>query len=143
MDPVRIGITAFLISRPRPMLNLFVFWLGGMAAGIATALVVLVFLRDSALSIMREVVSSSSTPIFADIQVAIGVLAVLIAARLRARQRAPVPVTGGGLGPGVRANTPIGSADFPSAATSKEGHWWSRLSPASHWPHRPSNTWRR
>ena len=61
MDPVRIGITAFLISRPRPMLNLFVFWLGGMAAGIATALVVLVFLRDSALSIMREVVSSSST----------------------------------------------------------------------------------
>ena len=95
MDPVRIGITAFLISRPRPMLNLFVFWLGGMAAGIATALVVLVFLRDSALSIMREVVSSSSTAIFADIQVAIGVLAVLIAARLRARQRAPVPVTGG------------------------------------------------
>ena len=77
MDPVRIGITAFLISQPRPMLNLFVFWLGGMAAGIATALVCACFLRDSALSIMREVVSSSSTPIFADIQVAIGVLAVL------------------------------------------------------------------
>ena len=34
MDPVRIGITALLLSRPRPMLNLFVFWLGGMAAGI-------------------------------------------------------------------------------------------------------------
>ena len=110
MDPVRIGITAFLISRPRPMLNLFVFWLGGMAAGIATALVVLVFLRDSALSIMREVVSSSSTPIFADIQVAIGVLAVLIAARLWARQRAPVPVTGGeGSVLVLERNTPIGS----------------------------------
>jgi hypothetical protein len=110
MDPVRIGITAFLISRPRPMLNLFVFWLGGMAAGIATALVVLVFLRDSALSIMREVVSSPSTPIFADIQVAIGVLAVLIAARLRARQRAPVPVTGGaGSVLVLERNTPIGS----------------------------------
>ena len=89
MDPVRIGITAFLISRPRPMLNLFAFWLGGMAAGIAIALVVLVFLRDFALSVMREVVSAASSPIVAHIQVAIGVLAVLIAARLRARQRAP------------------------------------------------------
>ena len=55
LDPVRIGITALLISRPRPMLNLFVFWLGGMAAGIATALVVLLFLRDFAISLMREV----------------------------------------------------------------------------------------
>ena len=46
MDPVRIGIAALLISRPRPMLNLLAFWLGGMAAGIAAPLVVLLFLRD-------------------------------------------------------------------------------------------------
>ncbi len=95
LDPVRIGITALLISRPRPMLNLFVFWLGGMAAGIATALVVLLFLRDFAISLMREVNLASSSPTVAGIQVAIGVFAVLIAARLWARQRAPVPVTGG------------------------------------------------
>ena len=95
LDPVRIGITALLISRPRPMLNLFVFWLGGMAAGIATALVVLLFLRDFAISLMREVNLASTSPTVAGIQVAIGVFAVLIAARLWARQRAPVPVTGG------------------------------------------------
>lgn len=95
LDPVRIGITALLISRPRPMLNLFVFWLGGMAAGIATALVVLLFLRDFAISLMRDVNLASSSPTVAGIQVAIGVFAVLIAARLWARQRAPVPVTGG------------------------------------------------
>ncbi len=95
LDPVRIGIMALLISRPRPMLNLLAFWLGGMAAGIATALLVLFFLRDFTLSLMREVDSASSSPIVAGIQVAIGVLAVLIAARLWARQRAPVPVTGG------------------------------------------------
>ncbi len=53
LDPVRIGITALLISRPRPMLNLFAFWLGGMAAGIATALIVLLFLRDFTISFMR------------------------------------------------------------------------------------------
>jgi hypothetical protein len=46
MDPVRIGITALLLSRPRPVLNLLVFWLGGMAAGITVAVVVLLFLRD-------------------------------------------------------------------------------------------------
>ena len=105
MDPVRIGITALLISRPRPMLNLFAIWLGGMAAGIATALVVLIFLRDLALSLMREVGSTSSSSTVAYIHVAIGVLAVLMAARLWARQHAPVPVAGGDSsvpGPGRR-----------------------------------------
>jgi hypothetical protein len=95
LDPVRIGITALLTSRPRPMLNLFAFWLGGMAAGIATALIVLLFLRDFTISLMREVDSASSSQTVAYILVVIGVLAVLIAARLWARQRAPVPVTGG------------------------------------------------
>jgi Sap, sulfolipid-1-addressing protein len=95
MDPVRIGITALLISRPRPMLNLFAIWLGGMASGIAAALVVLIFLRDLALSLMREVGSASSSSTVAYIHVSIGVLAVLTAARLWARQHAPVPVAGG------------------------------------------------
>jgi hypothetical protein len=74
------------------MLNLLVFWLGGMAAGIATALVVLFLLRDFTLSLMREVDSAISSQTFAYVQVVIGVLA----GRLWARQRAPVPVTGGG-----------------------------------------------
>jgi hypothetical protein len=100
MDPVRIGIVALLISRPSPMLNLFAFWLGGMATGIALALVVLLYLRDFTLSVMRVVVSVVSGPIVAQTQLAVGVLALqiagLIAARLWARRRAPVPVTGGG-----------------------------------------------
>ena len=62
LDPVRIGITVLLISRPRPMLNLFTFWLGGMAAGIATALVVLYFLRDFTISLIREVDSAGQQP---------------------------------------------------------------------------------
>ena len=111
MDPVRIGITALLISRPRPVHNLLAFWLGGMAAGIATALVVLFLLRDFALSVMREVVSAISSPIVADMQVAIGVLAVVIAARSWARQRAPVPVTGGQAEvPVLEPHTPTGSS---------------------------------
>src|ERR1700756_5550245 len=98
LDPVRIGIAALLISRPRPMLNLLAFWLGGMAAGLAAPVVVLVLLRGFTLSVMRVMVSALSSPIVADIQVAIGVVAVpitaLIAARVWARPRAPVPASG-------------------------------------------------
>lgn len=100
MDPVRIGIVALLISRPRPMLNLFAFWLGGMATGIAVALVVLIFLRELTLSVLRALVSVASGPIVAYTQVAIGALALqialLIAARFWTRQRTPVAVTRSG-----------------------------------------------
>ena len=96
MDPVRIGITALLLSRQRPMVNLLVFWLGGMAAGIVTALVVLLFLRDYADSVIQQVISVFSSPTAAYIHVAVGALAMLIAARMWARQRAPVPVPAGG-----------------------------------------------
>ena len=99
IDPVRIGITALLISRPRPMINLFAFWLGGMAAGVGAALAILLFLRGWTISLMRAVVSSTSSPMAAYIQVAIGVLAVsfgaVLLARLWAHQRSPVPVTAG------------------------------------------------
>jgi Sap, sulfolipid-1-addressing protein len=99
VDPVRVGITALLISRPKPVANLLAFWLGGMAAGIGAALAILLFLRGWTLSLMRVVVSSTNSPIAAYIQVAVGVLAVSVGAVLLARywahQRLPVPVTAG------------------------------------------------
>jgi Sap, sulfolipid-1-addressing protein len=100
IDPIRIGIVALLISRPRPMANLLAFWLGGMSAGIAAALVLLLFLRDLMLSVVRVVVSAISSPVVAHIQVAVGALAALISALMAARsfayQGAPVPAAGGG-----------------------------------------------
>ena len=99
IDPVRIGITALLISRPRPMLNLVAFWVGGMAAGIVAAVGALLFLRDLTLSVETALVSATSSPSVAYLQFAIGVLAVSLAAlmlaRFGARQRTAVPVTGG------------------------------------------------
>ncbi|MGO8852709.1 GAP family protein [Mycobacterium sp.] len=98
IDPVRIGITALLISRPRPMLNLLAFWAGGMAAGIVAALGVLLFLRDLAFSVERAVVSATSSPSVAYLQFAVGVLAVSLAAlmlvRFGARKRTAASVTG-------------------------------------------------
>jgi hypothetical protein len=111
MDPVRIGIAALLISRPRPMLHLLAFWLGGMAASSAAGLVVLFFLRDFTLSVMRVIVSAVSSPIVAHIQVAIGVavpIAALIAARVWAHPPAPA---GGEASVLVREpNTPTGAS---------------------------------
>ena len=99
IDPVRIGITALLISRPRPMLNLVAFWVGGMAAGIVAAVGALLFLRDLTLSVETALVSATSSRSVAYLQFAIGVLAVSLAAlmlaRFGARQRTAVPVTGG------------------------------------------------
>jgi hypothetical protein len=106
MDPVRVGITALLLSRPRPVANLFVFWLGGMTAGIAVSLIVLLLLRDLALPVLRVAISTISSPTAAHIQVVIGVLAVLIAACFWARRRAPAAVTGAdGSGPLLHPNT--------------------------------------
>jgi hypothetical protein len=101
IDPVRIGITALLISRPQPMRNLLAFWLGGMAAGIAVASVVLLWLREWAVGAMRAVESAASNPIVGQIQVLLGVLAALIAVRVLARKRTPVPTTGRGASIGV------------------------------------------
>jgi Sap, sulfolipid-1-addressing protein len=98
IDPIRIGIVVLLISRPRPMVSLLAFWLGGMSAGSAAALVLVVYLRDLTLSVMRALFSAVSSPVAAHVRVAIGVLAVLIAgliaARFRVRQHAPVRLTG-------------------------------------------------
>ena len=110
LDPVRIGIVALVVSRPQPMRNLFAFWLGGMVAGTGVALAVLLVLRDFTLPLMREVASAMSTPIAAQTQVAIGVLAVSSAVLILERQRVPVPATGGEAAVAVlRSNRSTGS----------------------------------
>ena len=45
-DPIRLGLALVLVTRRRPVLNLFAFWLGGMLAGILVATAVLVLARD-------------------------------------------------------------------------------------------------
>jgi Sap, sulfolipid-1-addressing protein len=98
IDPIRIGIVVLLISRPRPMVSLLAFWLGGMAAGTAAALVLVVYLRDLTLSVMRTLLSAIGSPAAAHVRLAIGVLVLLIAgliaARFRVRQHVPVRRTG-------------------------------------------------
>jgi Sap, sulfolipid-1-addressing protein len=95
-DPLRLGVAVVMISRPRPMLNLLVFWLGGMTTGVFAALSLLVSLRHSALMITRTVSSAAASPAARHIQLAAGVLALLIAVamavNLLARQRGQISV---------------------------------------------------
>jgi Sap, sulfolipid-1-addressing protein len=98
IDPIRIGIVVLLISRPQPMVSLLAFWLGGMAAGTAAALVLVIYLRDLTLSVMRTLLSAIGSPAAGHVRLAIGVLVLLIAgliaARFRVRQHVPVRRTG-------------------------------------------------
>ena len=106
LDPLRLGLVAVLLSRRRPMQNLAAFWLGGMFAGIAFGLVVLIIFRDTALAAIENVVSAMnavrSAVVVLDgggLKITLGVLfltllAVLVTRR-RARQRVPAGVSSG------------------------------------------------
>jgi hypothetical protein len=95
-DPVRIGIAVLLFSRPRPVLHLLALWLGGMAVGVVLGLGVLFGLHDFALGVMRRVELATASSTVGQIQIAMGVLALVVAALIAvgfsARQRARVAV---------------------------------------------------
>jgi Sap, sulfolipid-1-addressing protein len=113
-DPVRLGVTLLLVSRPRPILNLLVYWLGAMFVGVTAAVVVLTMMRDFAPALLQNLSSLAATPALRHAQIAVGVLALLLAplitAGLPARQRLRVPVSVGGDPSAllVQARTPTG-----------------------------------
>jgi hypothetical protein len=95
LDPLRLGLVAVLISRRRAMQNLAAFWLGGMFAGIAFGLVVLIVFREAALTAIENVVSAMndvrSAVVILDgggLKITLGVLLLTLLAGLVARQRA-------------------------------------------------------
>jgi Sap, sulfolipid-1-addressing protein len=96
-DPVRLCLALVLVSRRRPMLNLFVFWLGGMTTGLVAAAGVLILLSGFALTVTQNVTTMAASSTARHIQLATGVLVLLIAAVIavgflsRQRTRVPVP----------------------------------------------------
>ena len=114
-DPLRIGITALIVSRPRPVLQLLAFWLGGLVMGFAVGLGVLFLLRDLALDFINDLESTTATSTVGLVQIAIGVLALLlagmIALRFPARRRVPVSV------PDVEAQASALQPSTPTASS--------------------------
>jgi hypothetical protein len=77
MEPFRIGMTALMLNRPKPALQLLAFLSGGFAMGAAVGLVVIFVFRPGLLW--------SAHFTLPKVQIAIGVLAVLMAALLVSR----------------------------------------------------------
>ncbi|MCW2686156.1 MAG: hypothetical protein JWR37_1046 [Mycobacterium sp.] len=95
LEPFRIGMTVLMLNRPRPMLQLLAFLCGGFAMGTTVGLVVLF--------VFRPRLSGSTHFTLPKVQIAIGMLAVLVAAVLatnvvagRFDRRHPAGSTAGG-----------------------------------------------
>jgi hypothetical protein len=70
-EPIRIGLAVLMLNRPRPMLQLLAFLCGAFTMGVGVGLVVLFILRSTPLAAGKFTV--------AEVQIAIGLLALLVA----------------------------------------------------------------
>lgn len=73
LEPFRIGMTVVMLNRPRPLLQLLAFLIGGFAMGTAVGMVVLFILRPAL---------GSAHFTLPRVQLAVGALALLAAAVL-------------------------------------------------------------
>lgn len=102
LDPVRLGVNLLLISRPKPAQNLLAYWLGCALASFVLLLVPILVLHFTPTfssfvhDLSNPATTASSTVLHAEIL--LGGLAVAVAAvlalRIVARRRAPVPAGG-------------------------------------------------
>ena len=92
LDPLRLVLILLLISRPRPLQSLLVYWVGAMTASVLYMLVPLIVLhvtpgfRSVAQHLATQAIFGS--PTVRHIQFGMGVVTLLIAARMAVRLRA-------------------------------------------------------
>ncbi|MGB3523273.1 MAG: GAP family protein [Mycobacterium sp.] len=79
LEPFRIGMTVLMLNRPRPVLQLTAFLVGGFAMGMIVGLVVLFVLR-------RRLLGSTYVTL-PHVQILIGALALLAAAAVSTKDR--------------------------------------------------------
>lgn len=84
LNPLRLGLTLLLISRPRPIQNLFAYWLGNLASGIPLVVVPLALLHTTPMfeSTAKGVAKS---PIIHHLQIGGGIFALTMAALMTVR----------------------------------------------------------
>jgi hypothetical protein len=103
LDPVRLGATLLMISRPRPLQNMLVYWIGGITVGVTYVVGPLMLLHTTPFfkSFARDVASPATfaSATVRHVEVGIGVfvlsLAALMAHRFWARPRAQLRASGG------------------------------------------------
>ena len=114
LNPVRLGVTVLVISRPRPLPNLLAYWAGSLTVGIPALLVPLMVLHFTPTfkSFTDDWASPAKSSTVQNIQIGSGVILLSMAALMtvsllvRPRQLALLPTPGAaepGLGPGSSA----------------------------------------
>jgi hypothetical protein len=113
VHPLRLGVTLLVISRPRPVPNLFVYCVGGLLAGFPELLVPLMVLHGTPIlrTFVKDLASPAVHSTVQHIQLGLGVFSLSIAAmmaiRFSAPQRAYVPApSGNGSQLVLESNTP-------------------------------------
>jgi hypothetical protein len=108
LEPVRIGLTVLMLNRPRPALQLLAFLCGGFAMGLSVGLVVLFVLRIKLVAATHLTVPR--------VQVAIGVLALVVSVVLATNLAARLPLPARLVSASARArNLPQGNSLWMAA----------------------------
>ncbi|GBE68205.1 hypothetical protein MFM001_46670 [Mycobacterium sp. MFM001] len=122
LDPVRLGVTLLVISRPRPVQNLLAYGAGSLTACIPTLVVPLTVLNSTHMfsSFRQHFDNATTSSTGRHIQIGFGVLALsiaaLIAVRSWTRQRAQLPTPGG------NTSTLVLDSKTPTAISRLLGH---------------------
>jgi hypothetical protein len=88
-DPIRLAVAVCLVSRPRPLVNLLAYWLGGMTAGLLVAFAALVLLREFVPAVVESVTSTVGSFTGGYGRIGLGVLVLMIAAWIVIRAATP------------------------------------------------------
>ncbi|HEX2400329.1 MAG TPA: GAP family protein [Mycobacterium sp.] len=88
LEPFRIGLTALMLNRPQPVVQLLAFLCGGFLMGTSVGVAVLF--------VLRPVLSSSTHFTLPNVQIVIGAMALLAAAVLAATTQSHRGNTGSG-----------------------------------------------
>jgi Sap, sulfolipid-1-addressing protein len=112
-NPVRLGVALLLISRPRPMLNLLIFWLGAMTTAITGGLGLLTVVHHFAPTFMQSVSAHAESSGARHTQIAIGLVILAVTAVIAVGssvRRTRVPCTSGYPSAGVLRTSRPGAA---------------------------------
>ena len=87
LHPVRLGVILLMISRPRPLQNLFAYWAGCAIAGLYSLLLPLVVLHVTPMfdSFVINFANPTANSTFRHIEIGMGALVLVIAAVLGVR----------------------------------------------------------
>ncbi|EUA24784.1 hypothetical protein I552_3726 [Mycobacterium xenopi 3993] len=128
LNPVLFGLILLLISRPRPVQNLIVCWIGCLITNIPALLVPLLMLHVMPVfrSTAQHLATAGPNSTTRHVQLGMGVLALsistLIIARSKARRRERVPTPVGEARPGylIRLHQPSSRSRSAHTKTSRQ-----------------------